>query len=76
MAPMNIEARATLRAAGLTTRKWAQINGYAGAADWRGDDCGCTDDRCIGHHHNAEDPCECLPVLIAQRAPADASAGS
>lgn len=34
---------------------------------WRGDSCGCTDDRCTdGYHHDANEECGCLPVLIGQ----------
>lgn len=31
---------------------------------WGGDSCGCTDDRCIGYHHDADEECHCLPVLL------------
>lgn len=35
--------------------------------DWRGDVCGCTDDRCAdGFHHGGVDDCGCLPVCIAE----------
>jgi len=33
---------------------------------WGGDKCGCTDDRCIGYHHDATDECQCLPVMLDQ----------
>ena len=33
---------------------------------WAGDACGCTDSRCIGHHHDADDPCPCLDVQLDQ----------
>lgn len=33
---------------------------------WGGDACGCTDDRCIGYHHDEADECGCLPVLLAE----------
>lgn len=32
---------------------------------WRGDKCGCTDDRCIGFHHDDREDCDCLPILLA-----------
>jgi hypothetical protein len=39
---------------------------------WRGDVCGCPDDRCAdGFHHGGIDYCGCLPVAIAE-----ANAGS
>lgn len=62
----NYEARETLRVAGFTTRQWARLQGYDSAADWGGDECGCTDDRCIGHHHDLNDDCLCLPALIRE----------
>ncbi len=31
---------------------------------WYGDTCGCTDDRCRGFHHDPDDDCGCLPVLL------------
>lgn len=33
---------------------------------WRGDSCGCSDDRCIGYHHDADEDCGCLPVLLGE----------
>lgn len=41
---------------------------HAGWADgkWHGDSCGCRDDRCIGHHHAADNDCGCLPALLDQ----------
>ena len=27
------------------------------------DDCGCPDDRCIGYHHEAGEPCGCVETL-------------
>lgn len=35
---------------------------------WHGDTCGCRDDRCIGYHHDADEDCGCLPVLLAEYA--------
>lgn len=64
MTRLNYAARETLQLAGLTSRQWAQRHGYASAAEWRGDECGCPDDRCIGYHHDAEEECGCLPALI------------
>lgn len=67
MTRLNHEARETLRAAGFTTREWAQLHGYASAGEWRGDECGCTDDRCIGYHHDENEECQCLPALIEEQ---------
>lgn len=66
MTRLNYAARETLQLAGLTSRQWAQRHGYASAAEWRGDECGCPDDRCIGHHHDESEECRCLPALIGE----------
>ena len=60
-------ARTTLSLAGFTTRSWAILQGSPSATEWRGDACGCTDDRCIGHHHDESEACLCLPALIAEQ---------
>jgi hypothetical protein len=33
---------------------------------WRGDSCGCPDDRCIGYHHDEDEDCGCLPVTLGE----------
>jgi len=35
---------------------------------WRGDACGCPDDRCIGYHHDEADDCGCLGVTLGEYA--------
>lgn len=35
---------------------------------WGGDECGCTDDRCIGYHHGGGGDCGCLEVCLGQYA--------
>ncbi|MFM2438693.1 MAG: hypothetical protein RLZ55_1518 [Actinomycetota bacterium] len=40
-------------------------------ADWKRqapgqDDCGCDDDRCIGHHHGQDEECRCVTVLLGR----------
>lgn len=55
-------ARAELRRAGISPRKWAQIN--FGTDTWHGDACGCSDDRCIGYHHEPDNDCGCLGALL------------
>lgn len=67
MTQLNYAARETLREAGFSPREWATLHGDVSAADWRGDECGCTDDRCIGHHHDENEECQCLPALIEDR---------
>lgn len=66
MTRLNATARATLREAGITQAAWARAN-YSPDGKWRGDQCGCPDDRCAnGFHHFGADDCGCLPVLIEQ----------
>ena len=38
---------------------------FPGEEVWRGDACGCTDDRCIGYHHTGS-RCGCLDVQLDQ----------
>lgn len=52
------------------TNSYATVSEYIahffpGEQVWRGDECGCTDDRCTGYHH--EGPvCGCLDVQLDQ----------
>lgn len=39
---------------------------------WRGDRCGCPDDRCIGYHHEDATDCGCIEALVVHNPPADA----
>lgn len=55
-------ARALLRDHGISAAEWTRIQ--FGGGEWFGDACGCTDDRCIGHHHGEQDECSCLPALL------------
>lgn len=54
------------------TIKWSGVSivGYVRSrsldGQWHGDRCGCSDDRCIGYHHDADEDCGCLPVLLAE----------
>ena len=58
-------ARETIRDAGMSVS--AYVREWCGpGAPWRGDACGCPDDRCIGHHHDAHEQCECLPTVLQQ----------
>ncbi|MBO0984911.1 hypothetical protein [Rathayibacter sp. SD072] len=56
----------TLRAQGIDPDEWAREHGSPSAAEWGGDACGCSDDRCIGHHHDENEDCGCLPALLEQ----------
>lgn len=62
MPKLNEEARQRLEAAGISVAAWSRR--HHGSSSWGGDKCGCPDDRCIGHHHEASEPCQCLPALI------------
>lgn len=81
MTKLNSEARRILAAAGITVRDWIAYGGWlkevtddAGyrrwvpETEWRGDECGCSDDRCIGFHHDEGEECGCLQAIIANRA--------
>lgn len=35
-------------------------------AAWGGDSCGCSDDRCIGYHHDESEDCGCIGALLDQ----------
>ena len=59
--PVVVEA---IRDAGLT--KAAYIRRTWPDGEWRGDVCGCTDDRCVGYHHDKNEECTCVLVLIEQ----------
>jgi hypothetical protein len=60
---LNADAKATLKAAGITQADWARE--HFGTTTWRGDACGCPDDRCAeGFHHEASEDCGCLRHLI------------
>lgn len=61
---LNIEARATLRAAGVSQAAWVRRFYGPDVKAWPGDACGCPDDRCIGFHHDDQDGCGCLSALL------------
>jgi len=65
MATLTDEAVTTLDLAGISPREWARA--HTGGTVWKGDACGCPDDRCAGSHHDAAAPCDCLAALIAER---------
>lgn len=62
MSALSAEARSYIKGRGLT------IAGYTHHwfpdGKWGGDACGCVDDRCSGHHHNAQDSCGCIEPWI------------
>ncbi len=75
MTALNAAAKAALRDAGVSQADWARhwfpCNGKPGDLSteigkpvWLGDTCGCTDDRCIGYHHDEHEDRFCLPVLL------------
>lgn len=64
MGTLNPHALSVLEFHGWTEADWCRINGQDPAEPWPGDACGCQDDRCIGHHHDAAAECGCLPALI------------
>ena len=50
----------------IEPHEWIALQGFDDET-WRGDRCGCIDDRCIGYHHDAHEECSCLPSLIEHR---------
>ena len=80
MSALSPAAIAELDAAGITPAQWIAYGGWrervsepdgstrwVPAAEWHGDVCGCKDDRCVGYHHDENEECGCLPVLIEER---------
>jgi hypothetical protein len=61
-AGLSQHARLLIMNAGLTVA--AYVDHHFPEGVWLGDECGCTDDRCIGFHHLEHDNCGCLPVCI------------
>lgn len=61
---LNEAARDALADAGITQAAWFRSQGYADGR-WGGDACGCPDDRCAGFHHDPDEECGCLRVLLA-----------
>ncbi len=67
MTRLDARAREQLAAAGVEPAAWAQ--GFSTSGDeWRGDACGCPDERCAGLHHAESEPCGCLAALLAEHA--------
>lgn len=64
---LNRDARDLLAVYGLTPARWIAY-AFPRSRRWRGDDCGCPDDRCIGYHHAEVEPCGCLPALLDEYA--------
>lgn len=63
------DARDTIKSSGITIAAYVRDQmPYSGqdGRTWRGDDCGCTDDRCIGYHHDEHEECGCLLALIEE----------
>lgn len=65
MPVLSMAARRVLRDAGIPAREY--IDSWSASGQWQGDTCGCPDDRCIGHHHDAEDDCGCLRTILDER---------
>ncbi|MDN5587304.1 MAG: hypothetical protein L0G69_12170 [Brevibacterium sp.] len=62
MTRLNDEALTVLSGYDVTPNQWIKHHGHGD--EWGGDECGCPDDRCIGHHHLADEPCGCLRMLL------------
>lgn len=66
MRGLNPLAKEALAVAGISQAEWGR-HFFQDAELWHGDECGCSDDRCIGFHHEPNEPCGCLPALIQNR---------
>lgn len=64
MTALHAQARDTLKWAGFSQAAWIRRHFGEDAKTWRGDACGCPDDRCTGFHHDAQDECGCLEALL------------
>ncbi len=64
MTTLTRAARETIKNSGLTITEYVLEN--SGSSTWYGDTCGCSDDRCIGYHHDENEECGCLPVCIEE----------
>lgn len=64
---LDSDARHELATHGVTATDWALE--WFGRPAWQGDSCGCPDDRCTGHHHDAGEPCGCLTALLETPTP-------
>lgn len=62
---LNATARDAIRQSGLSiadfVRAWSPFT-----ETWTGDKCGCSDDRCIGFHHDEREECMCLAYSISE----------
>lgn len=63
MKTLNATARETIRGEGQTIAGYVRFYGTDGT--WTGDACGCVDDRCMGHHHDAGEDCGCVSAFVA-----------
>lgn len=64
MSRLNANARDLLQAFEISQAAWIRHHFGQNATTWRGDACGCPDDRCIGYHHDADEDCGCLGALL------------
>lgn len=66
MATLTKQARETIKYWGydIPTTIAGYTRHYFPDGKWRGDKCGCVDDRCIGYHHYDEADCHCLPAWL------------
>jgi hypothetical protein len=62
-------ARSTIQDYGWTVAGY--IRRWCPDGQWRGDRCGCPDDRCRdGYHHEIHEDCGCLIALLTDTTPA------
>lgn len=64
MTRLSPEAREQIKFSELTITEY--IAEWSTTGEWRGDACGCHDDRCAGYHHDVAEECPCLQQCIAR----------
>jgi hypothetical protein len=62
---LSAAVKAALRDCGISQAGWARAQGFPDGK-WYGDACGCSDDRCIGYHHDEDADCGCFSVLLTR----------
>lgn len=69
MSGLGREAREQIKASGITIAAYIRDQKPDSGKDgrtWTGDSCGCFDDRCAGYHHDEDEECGCLRVLLGE----------
>ena len=63
MSVLGRPARQRIAEAGVSVAEYVAAPGWL-LPGWHGSRCGCPDDRCLGYHHEADEPCPCLEGVL------------